>query len=53
MKKHETIVALSEETIQLLGSSKNDINQNKDGEVVPRLETAEAVLVYCNLVNNS
>ena len=44
---------LSEETIQLLGSSKKDIDQNKDGEIVPKLETVEVVLVHCNLVNNS
>ena len=30
---------LTEETIQLLGSSKNVIDKNKDGEIVPRLET--------------
>ena len=44
---------LSKETMQLLGSSKKVIDQNKDGEIVPRLETDEVVLVLCNLVNNS
>ena len=44
---------LTEETMQLLGSSKKDVNQNKDGEIVPRLETVKVVLVHCNLVNNS
>ena len=44
---------LSEETMQLLGSSKEDIDQNKNGENVPRLETVEVVLVHCNLVNNN
>ena len=39
--------------MQLLGSSKKDIDQNKDGEIVPKLETAEVVLVHCNLVNNN
>ena len=39
--------------MQLLGSSKEVIDQNKDGEFVPRLETVEVVLVHCNLVNNS
>ena len=38
--------------MQLLGSSKKD-DQNKDGEVVPKLETVEIVLVHCNLVNNN
>ena len=44
---------LSEETMQLLGSSKKDIDKNKDGEVVARLEAVEVVLVHCNFVNNN
>ena len=44
---------LSKETMQLLGSSKRDIDQNKDGEIVPRLETVEVVSIHCNLVNNN
>ena len=44
---------LTEDTMQLLGSSKNVIDKNKDGEIVPRLETVEAVSVHCNLVNNN
>ena len=44
---------LTEETIQLLGSSKKVIDKNKDGQVVPRLETVEVVLVHCNLVNRN
>ena len=44
---------LTEETMQLLGSSKKDIDKNKDGEIVPRLVTVEVVLAHCNLVNNS
>ena len=44
---------LTKETMQLLGSEKKDIDQNKDVELVPRLETVEVVLVHCNLVNNS
>ena len=39
--------------MELLGSSKKDIDQNKNGEIVPRLETVEVVLVQCNLVNNN
>ena len=34
------------ETMQLLGSSKKEIDQNKDGEIVPRLETVQVVLVH-------
>ena len=44
---------LTEETMQLLGSSKKIIENNKNGELVPRLETVEVVLVHCNLVNNN
>ena len=43
----------SEETMQLLGSSKKDIDQNKNDGIVPKLETVEVVLVHCNLVNNN
>ena len=43
---------LTKETMQLLGSSKSIIDKNKDGELVPRLETVEVVLVHCNLVTN-
>ena len=39
--------------MQMLESSNRVIDQNKNGELVPRLETVEAVLVHCNLVNNS
>ena len=39
--------------MQLLGSSKKDIDQNKNDGIVPKLETVEVVLVHCNLVNNN
>ena len=44
---------LTEETMQLLGSTKKDIDQNKDAEIVPKLKTVEVGLVHCNLVNNN
>ena len=44
---------LTKETMQLLESKKKDIDQNKNGELLPILETVEVVLVHCNLVNNS
>ena len=44
---------LSEETMQLLGSLREDIDQNKDGEIVQKLKTVEVVLVHYNLVNNN
>ena len=43
---------LSPETMKLLGSIKKDVDQDKDGEDVPKLESVEVVLVHCNLVNN-
>ena len=44
---------LSLETMKLWGSAKKDVDKNKDGENVPKLESVEVVLVYCNLVNNN
>ena len=44
---------LSPETMKLWGSTKKDIDQDKDGEDVPKLEPVEVVLVYCNLVSNN
>ena len=44
---------LSKETMQLLGSTKDTIDADKNSENVPRLENFEVVLVHCNLVNNS
>ena len=37
----------------LLGSTKKDVDQDKDGEDVLKLESVEIVLVHCNLVNNN
>ena len=39
--------------MQLLASSKKVIDKNKNGEIVPRLESVEVVLVHCNLVNKN
>ena len=38
--------------MKLLGSIKKDVDQDKDREDIPKLESAEVVLVHCNLVNN-
>ena len=43
----------SPETMKLLGSTKKHVDQDKDGEDIPKLEYVEAVLVHCNLVNNN
>ena len=44
---------LSKETMKLLGSTKDTTDADKNSENVPRLENVDAVLVHCNLVNNS
>ena len=38
--------------MKLLGSTKNKIIKDKNGENVPHLEITEVVLVHCNIVNN-
>ena len=38
---------LSEETMKLLGSTKDIIDADKNSENVPRLENVEVVLVHC------
>ena len=44
---------LSPETMKLLGSTKKDVDQDKGGEDVSKIESVEVVLVHCNLVNNN
>ena len=36
----------------MLGSTKNAVDQDKNGENVPKLVSVEVVLVHCNLVKN-
>ena len=38
--------------MKLLGSGKKDVDKDKGGENVPKLEPVEVVLVYCNLLKN-
>ena len=38
--------------MKLLGSTKKDVDKDKDRENVPKLETFGVVLVHCNLVKN-
>ena len=40
------------ETVKLLGSTKSEITKDNKGEIVPRLEITEVVLIQCNIVNN-
>ena len=39
--------------MELLGSSVDIIDSDKNSELVPKLESVDLVLVHCNLVNNS
>ena len=38
--------------MKLLESTKKDVDKDKDGEKVPKLESAEVALVHCNLLKN-
>ena len=40
------------ETMKLLGSTKNKITKDENGENIPHLEITEVVLIHCNTVNN-
>ena len=44
---------LSKETMKLLGSSSDTIDDDKNSKLVPKLESVDLVLVHCNVVNNS
>ena len=38
--------------MKLLGSTKKDVDSDKNSQIVPKLESAGVVLVHCNLVKN-
>ena len=44
---------LSPETMKLLGNTKKDVDKDKDGEDVPKLEFVEVVFVHFNLINSN
>ena len=52
IKDGYTLELLTPETMKLLGSIKNKITEDKNGENAPHLEITEVVLVHCNMVNN-
>ena len=52
-KNNYKLESLSKETMRLLGSSSDNIDGDKNSELVPKLESVDLVLVHCNLVNNS
>ena len=41
---------LTPEKMKLFGSTKKDVDKDKDGEIVHKLESIEIVLVHCSLV---
>ena len=41
---------LTPETMKLLGITKKDVDKDKDGETVPKLESVEIILVHYSLV---
>ena len=43
---------LTPETMKLLGSTKKDVDSDKNSENVSKLESVEVVLVHCNLIKN-
>ena len=43
---------LTPEIMRLLGSTKKDIDTDKNSENVPKLESVKVVLVHCNLVKS-
>ena len=43
---------LTPETMKLLGSTQRDVDKDKDGEIVSKLESVEVFLMNCDLVKN-
>ena len=52
IKNGYSLELLTPERMKLLGSTKNKITKDKNGENVPHLEITEVVLVHCDIVNN-
>ena len=38
--------------MKLLGSTKKEIDKDKNGQIVPKVESVKVNLVHCNLVKN-
>ena len=52
IKNGYSLELLTPEAIKLLGSIKNKITKDENGENVPHLEITEVVLVHCDIANN-
>ena len=53
IKNGYSLELLTPETMKLLGSTKNKITKDKNGENVHHLQITEVVLIHCNIVNNN
>ena len=52
IKHGYSLELLTPEAMKLLGSTKNEIANDKNGENILHLQITEVVFVYCNIVNN-
>ena len=52
IKNGYSLELLAKETMEVLGSTKNKITKDKNGENLPHPKITEVVLVHCNMVNN-
>ena len=52
IKNGYSLELLTSETMKLLGSTKNKIIKDENGENVPHLEITEVILLHYNIVNN-
>ena len=53
MKARCYVELLTPETMNLLRSTKKNMNKNKNCKNVPHLEITEVVIVHCNINNNT
>ena len=53
MKARCYVKLLTPETMNLLRSTKKNMNKNKNCKNVPHLEITEVVIVHCNINNNN
>ena len=52
IKNGYSLELLTPETMKLLGSTKNKITKDKNGESVPHHEISGVILVHCKIFNN-
>ena len=53
MKTGYKLELLSSEIMKVLATTRKGVDQDKNSENVPKLESVEVNLVHCNLVKNS